>query len=198
MKRRANSSNGSSKKHKHESPAYIDAYNGVKYKVMNVPGDGHCMYRSILDASRAIGKEPGTQFGTEFGSTTQDIVGARGFRKKVVEIIKKDKEIFPEAEFGNWARRYKAEMLSSINNGDYGDDTILKAIARHYKLDIATLKENGEKYNREDIKDGGIVLLLTGNGRDAHYDWLQPVESEEDGEDGEEVKLKTNKLQLKF
>ena len=138
------------------------------YDIMTVPGDGDCMYRSILQSSRALDKAPGTVY----DDTKQGIIGSRGFRNNVADIIKSDTSM--EANLGrSIARQLKSEMIKSVKSGAWGTDAIASMISNHYKIPIAIIaKHNHEVINGVDDLSG-IILYYDSTKGSEHYDWLR-------------------------
>jgi len=138
------------------------------YDIMVVPGDGDCMYRSILQSSKSLEKAPGTVY----DDTHQGIIGSRGFRKKVVDIINSDTSI--EADMGrSIARQLKSEMVRSIKSGDWGTGAIASMISKYYGTPISIVaKTTNEIVNGvDDLK--GIILYYDSTKGSEHYDWLR-------------------------
>lgn len=145
------------------------------YEIMHVPGDGHCIYRSILQASKYLGKKPGT----EYIDTNQGIIGARGFRNQVVKIIEEDTSL--ALQLGrSLSRRMKSEYIRSLRSNDWGNAAIATLISKYYSVPIAIVSaETGKVINGErDLS--GIVLCFYDTPKGQHYDWLKKKKQKTD------------------
>lgn len=138
------------------------------YEIMIVPGDGHCMYRSILQCSKWLGVRPGS----EYDDTDQGIIGARGFRNKVANIIRDNKSM--ETDLGrSYARKLKSEMIKSVKSNEWGTDAIASMISNYYNIPIAIIdKHNNDVVNGVDDLTG-IILYYNSTRGNEHYDWLR-------------------------
>ena len=142
------------------------------YDIQVVPGDGDCLYRCILEATKLIGKDPGRTF---HGRRKPNI---HGFRRAVADAFTNDNTLFPEfnedgtVAYGKEGRRLKSQLVKSIRDGDWGDSSIAAKIQEMYEVPIAIVAESTHHVvNARPVIPDGIILLWRNNHK--HYDWLR-------------------------
>mgnify|MGYP001098832500 CR=1 FL=1 len=142
------------------------------YDIQVVPGDGDCLYRCIIEATKLIDKDPGRTF---HGRRKPNI---HGFRRAVADAFTKDNTLFPEINedgtvaYGKEGRRLKSQLVKSIRDGDWGNSTIAAKIQEMYDVPITIVNERSSLVvNARPISADGVILLWRSNN--IHYDWLR-------------------------
>ena len=161
---------------------------GRTYSIQDVDYDGDCMYHSILRATRANDKEPGTMRDEKGAYWTPKVL-----RKYLAENVYNYSDI--TEQYGDMLKEIVGEIKNGIkdpgNPRNWGSEPVVQIVNRIFDIDIQIVDKSTWKlmWGSGEVTDDTILLLWV-NG--AHYMWLKEenkaTAKEEKKEEKEEKK----------
>jgi len=142
---------------------------GRTYSIQDVDYDGDCMYHSILRATRANDKEPGTMRDEKGAYWTPKVL-----RKYLAENVYNYSDI--TEQYGDMLKEIVGEIKNGIkdpgNPRNWGSEPVVQIVNRIFDIDIQIVDKSTWKlmWGSGEVTDDTILLLWV-NG--AHYMWLK-------------------------
>jgi hypothetical protein len=138
------------------------------YTIVDVPGDGNCMYHAVLRASQCLKKEPGISMGDD----------PQKLRNFLVSVLKGEEAITTQQElclsdFFDFS--IANELQRRIERGAWGGDNELALISCLYNYPITVLRKVNRNYvvsNAVDMKENGLTVVWVDR---SHYKYLKPI-----------------------
>ena len=140
------------------------------YDIIQVPGDGDCMFHAIVSAAKCAG----TPLKDE-GEEIKDGAGLRSYLLNYLETgnLGRINDIFAANSETLLVPESIERLKKGKNSTPEGWGTFLEMamIAKLFGLTISIVNKDTSKItNGVDLAEKGIILLWTGN----HYNWLRP------------------------